>query len=113
MTPMPRRHPGATSATDHEFVEFLARIEQDIPPDIDPARLAAVKAAEGVRGRELVDVGKLRRIWRIPGRRVVCVLYDVDGSDDVHEILSSLPLYPSMDIEVTALGSHALDPTVD
>ena len=94
-------------------MEFLARIEQDIPPDIDPARLAAVKAAEVVRGQELVDEGKLRRIWRIPGRRAVYVLYEVDGPDELHEILASLPLFPWMDIEVTALGSHALDPTVE
>lgn len=94
-------------------MEFLARIEQDIPPDIDPERLAAVKAAEAVRGRELVDEGKLRRIWRIPGRRAVYVLYEVDGPDELHDILSSLPLFPWMDIEVTALGSHALDPTVE
>ncbi|MEA2024670.1 MAG: muconolactone Delta-isomerase family protein [Actinomycetota bacterium] len=92
-------------------MEFLARIEQDIPPDIDPERLAAVKAAEAVRGRELVDAGKLQRIWRIPGRRAVYVLYEVDGPDELHDILGSLPLFPWMDIEVTALGSHALDPT--
>ncbi len=94
-------------------MEFLARIEQDIPPDIDPALLAAVKAAEAVRGQELVDEGKLRRIWRIPGRRAVYVLYEVDGPDELHEILASLPLFPWMDIEVTALGSHALDPTIE
>lgn len=94
-------------------MEFLARIEQDIPPDIDPARLAAVKAAEAVRGQELVDEGKLRRIWRIPGRRAVYVLYEVDGPDELHEILASLPLFPWMDIEVTVLGCHALDPTVE
>ena len=94
-------------------MEFLARIEQDIPPDIDPALRAAVKAAEAVRGQELVDEGKLRRIWRIPGRRAVYVLYEVDGPDELHEILASLPLFPWMDIEVTALGSHALDPTIE
>ncbi len=91
-------------------MEFLARIEQDIPPDIDPERLAAVKAAEAVRGKELVDAGKLVRIWRIPGRRAVYGLYDVDGQDELHDILSSMPLYPWMDIEVMALGTHALDP---
>ena len=94
-------------------MEFLARVEQDIPPDIDPARLAAVKAAEAVRGQELVDEGKLTRIWRIPGRRAVYVLYEVDGPDELHNILASLPLFPWMDIEVTALGSHALDSTVE
>lgn len=91
-------------------MEFLARIEQDIPPDIDPERLAAVKAAEAVRGRELVEAGKLVRLWRIPGRRAVYGLYEVEGPDELHEILASMPLYPWMDIEVMALGTHALDP---
>lgn len=93
-------------------MEFLVRIDQDIPPDIDPAHLASVKAAEALRGRELVDEGKLCRIWRIPGRRAAYVLYEVDSPDELHDILSSLPLFPWMDIEVTALSSHALDPAV-
>jgi len=91
-------------------MEFLARIEQNISPDMDPARLADVKAAEKIRGQELVDEGKLRRIWRIPGRRAVYALYRVEGPDELHEVLSSLPLFPWMDIEITALGAHALDP---
>lgn len=91
-------------------MEFLARIEQNISPDMDPDRLAEVKAAEKVRGQELVDAGKLRRIWRLPGRRAVYALYKVDSTEELHEILASLPLFPWMDIEVTALGAHALDP---
>lgn len=91
-------------------MEFLVRIEQDIPPDIDPDLLASVKAAEGKRGAQLVAEGKLQRLWRIPGRRAVYGLYEVEGPDELHEILSSLPLFPWMDMEVTALGSHALDP---
>lgn len=82
-------------------MEFLARIEQNISPDTDPERLASVKAAEKVRGQELVDAGKLRRIWRIPGRRAVYALYQVDSTEELHEILSSLPLFPWMDIEIT------------
>lgn len=91
-------------------MEFLARIEQNISPDMDPVRLAEIKAAEKVRGQELVDAGKLRRIWRIPGRRAVYALYNVEGPDELHDVLSSLPLFPWMDIEITALGAHALDP---
>ena len=91
-------------------MEFLARIEQNISPDMDPVRLAETKAAEKKRGQELVDEGKLRRIWRIPGRRAVFALYRVEGPDELHEVLSSLPLFPWMDIEITALGAHALDP---
>ena len=91
-------------------MEFLVHIEQAISPDMDPERLATIKAAEKTRGRELVEQGKMRRIWRTPGRRAVTVLYEVEGPDELHEILSSLPLYPWMDIEVTPLGTHALDP---
>ena len=78
-------------------MEFLALIEQDISPDMDPVRLAEVKAAEKARGEELVVAGKLRRIWRIPGRRAVMALYRVDSPEELHEILSSLPLFPWMD----------------
>jgi muconolactone D-isomerase len=92
-------------------VEFLVHIEQHISPDMDPDRLAAVKAAEAIRGSELVDGGKLKRIWRVPGRRAVKVLYEVESTDELHDILSSMPLFPWMDIEVTALSAHALDPT--
>ena len=91
-------------------MEFLAHIEQDISPDMGPDRLAAIKAAEAVRGRELIEQGKLKRIWRTPGRRAVTALYEVEGPDELHEILSSLPLFPWMDIEVIPLGTHALDP---
>lgn len=91
-------------------MEFLARIEQNISPDMDPDRLAAVKAAEKVRGQELADAGKMLRIWRLPGRRAVMALYDVDSIDELHEIISSLPLFPWLDVTVTPLGAHSLDP---
>jgi muconolactone D-isomerase len=91
-------------------VEFLVHLEQAIPPEMDRDRLAAIKAAERARGEQLVADGKLRRIWRVPGRRATYSLYAVDGPDELHEILSSLPLFPWMDIEVKALSSHALDP---
>lgn len=90
-------------------MEFLARLEQDIPPDMDPERLAAIKAAEKVRGEELAAAGKLRRIWRLPGRRAVMALYEVDSADELNDIISSLPLFPWMDVTVTALSHHALD----
>lgn len=91
-------------------MEFLVHIEQNIPPEMDRDRLAAIRAAERERGERLVAEGKLRRIWRIPGRRASFSLYEVGGPDELHDILSSLPMFPWMDIEATTLGSHALDP---
>ncbi len=91
-------------------MEFLVHIEQDISPDMDSDLLTDIKAAERVRGQELIDQGVLRRIWRVPGRRAVTALYEVDGPEALHEALSSLPLFPWMDIEVVPLAAHALDP---
>ena len=94
-------------------MEFLARIEQNISPDMDPAQLADVKLAEKVRGQELADAGTLRRIWRLPGRRAVMALYDVASIDELHEVISSLPLFPWLEVTITPLGTHALDPQSD
>lgn len=91
-------------------MEFLVRLEQDIPPDMDPDLLATVKAAEQVRARELAAAGVMRRLWRLPGRRAVMALYEVDDADELHDAISSLPLFPWMDVTVTALSNHALDP---
>ena len=86
------------------------RIEQQIGSDFDRERLAQLKNAEHARATQLVEQGTLRRIWRIPGRRAVYSLYDVSGPDELHDVLSSLPLFPWMEIEVTALAAHASDP---
>jgi muconolactone D-isomerase len=92
-------------------MEFLVRLEQQIPPDMDPVRLGEVKAAEKIRGTELVESGIMRRIWRLPGRRAVMVLYDVESTDQLHDVIASLPLFPWMDVTVTPLSAHALDPS--
>ena len=91
-------------------MEFLVRLEQQIPADMDPDRLAEIKQAEYVRGTELAEAGVMRRIWRLPGRRAVMALYEVDSPEQLHDALSSLPLFPWFDITVTPLSAHALDP---
>lgn len=91
-------------------MEFLVKVEQHIAPDADAETMSAVKAAEFERATELVDAGTLTRVWRIPGRRALYCLYDVDGPDELHDVLSTLPLFPWLDIEVTALAGHRLDP---
>jgi muconolactone D-isomerase len=90
-------------------VEFLVSIDVRTPVDLDPERLAALQAAEAVRARELVAEGLLRRIWRIPGRRSNISLYEAPDATVLHAALSSLPLFPFMDIEVQALATHPVE----
>lgn len=90
-------------------MEFLVRIQTNLPPDLPVDRRTELLDAEAARGVELRSQGVLRRIWRIPGRLANFSLYDVANATELHELLSSLPLWPWMDVEVHPLARHALD----
>jgi len=89
--------------------EFLVRIETRLPPELPEAERTQLLEAESARGRELIESGKLRRIWRVPGRLANVSLYDVADADELHDLLSSLPLARWMDIRVEALAVHPLE----
>ncbi len=80
------------------------------PPEAPEEQRAEVFARELEQGQRLAHAGQLRRLWRIPGRWANWSLYDVADATELHEALSSLPLYPWMDIEVHALAEHPNDP---
>ena len=90
-------------------MEFLVSIDIRAPHDLDPDRLAALQSAETARARELMAAGTLKRIWRIPGRRANVSLYEAPDATALHAALSSLPLFPYMDIEVQALAIHPVE----
>jgi muconolactone D-isomerase len=91
-------------------VEFLVHIEVLWPPDGDPEEKARLVAAEAARARELIAEGRLRRLWRIPGRWANYGLWEAPDATTLHDALSSLPLAAWCDIEVTALAVHPTDP---
>ncbi len=90
-------------------MEFLVRIDVDLPPDVTEPRRRELLEAEAERGRELLASGALRRIWRVPGRRANVSLYEAPDATELHALLTSLPLWPWMDIDVQALATHPLE----
>lgn len=91
-------------------MEFLVRIEIRWPPDKPEEEREEVFSRELERGQELARSGALRRLWRIPGRWANWSLYEVADATELHAALTSLPLYPWMDIEVHPLAEHPNDP---
>ena len=91
-------------------MEFLVRIEIVWPPDAPAEDRARIFADELEAGQRLARAGKLRRLWRIPGRWANWSLYEVADATALHEALTTLPLYPWMDIDVHALAEHPNDP---
>ena len=87
---------------------MLFQVEMDvrIPRDIAPDAAAELKQAERELSQNLQRQGKWRHIWRVAGRYANVSIFDVETNDELHDILMSLPLFPFMDIKVTALCRH-------
>ena len=77
-----------------------------IPHDADPQKIAQLNAQEHERAKELQLQGKWLHLWRVAGKWANVSIFKVESPDELHEILSSLPLYPFMEIEVNALSQH-------
>jgi muconolactone D-isomerase len=90
---------------------FMAEMEVALPPDMDPAAAGELKARERAIAQELQRDGRWVHLWRVAGRYANVSVFDVTSPDELHELLSGLPLFPYMDIRVTALARHpsALD----
>lgn len=87
---------------------MLFQVEMDvkIPHGLDPDHLAELKAAEKARAQDLQRDGRWRHLWRIAGRYSNISIFDVADAAELHDLLCALPLFPFMDIRVTALCRH-------
>lgn len=85
---------------------FKVEMDVNVPLDFDPQRLEALKAAEKDRFQVLQQAGTWRHIWRVVGQYANVSIFDVASNAELHDTLMSLPLYPFMDVRVTALCRH-------
>ena len=85
---------------------FHVRMDVAIPHDLDPARRAEIVAREKAYAQELQEAGTWRHIWRVVGEYANLSIFDVDSNEELHELLSGLPLFPYMTITVTPLAQH-------
>ena len=90
-------------------MEFLVEIEIALPPDLDPTSRTDLLDREAARGRELRNNGSIVRIWRVPGRFANVGIWQARDATELNDALFSLPLFPWMDIRVTALATHHLE----
>ncbi|MGW5521170.1 muconolactone Delta-isomerase [Gordonia sp. NPDC003950] len=88
---------------------FHVRMDVRIPHDLDPDVRAQTVAREKAYSQDLQRSGKWPHIWRIVGEYSNYSIFDVESNDELHAILSGLPLFPYMDIAVTPLATHPSD----
>jgi muconolactone D-isomerase len=88
--------------------EFLVEIEIELPPQTPEDEHRRLLDAEAVRGRELRAAGSIVAIWRVPGRLANVGVWKAADASELHELLSSLPLFRWMRVDVRALAEHHL-----
>lgn len=85
---------------------FQVQMDVRIPHDLPAVQADALKSAERERAQALQQQGKWRHLWRHAGRYANTSIFDVSGPQELHDILSALPLFPFMTISVTPLCRH-------
>ncbi len=87
---------------------MLYHVRMDVRPPhgIDPAEFDRLKAEEKARAEALQREGKWVHLWRIAGQYANVSVFDVESHDELHALLSTLPLFPFMEIAVTPLARH-------
>ena len=85
---------------------FMVEMDVKVPLGYDPDRLAELKQAEKERSQDLQRAGTWRHIWRVVGQYSNVSIFEVPDGAALHDIMTSLPLYPFMDVRVTALCRH-------
>ena len=88
---------------------FLVRMDVNLPADMPSEEAAAIKAVEKAYSQDLQQQGKWRHIWRVVGEYSNYSVFDAESNDEMHNMLSGLPLFPYMDISVTPLAKHPSD----
>jgi muconolactone D-isomerase len=85
---------------------YLVRMDVNIPLDMPKELADAIKAEEREYSQELQRDGRWPHLWRVVGEYSNYSVFDVADNDELHTLLSGLPLFPYMDINVTPLAKH-------
>jgi muconolactone D-isomerase len=85
---------------------YLVHMQVELPHGMPADVAQEIKAREMAYSQALQREGKWLHLWRIVGEYANYSVFDVDSHDQLHALLSGLPLFPYMRLKVTALAKH-------
>lgn len=85
---------------------FLARMDVTFPESMDAEAKADFQVREQQYSGDLQRQGIMKGIWRVVGEYANYSIFDVDGHDELHAILTGFPMFAYMDIKITPLAKH-------
>ncbi|GGK69652.1 muconolactone Delta-isomerase [Ornithinimicrobium pekingense] len=87
-------------------MQYMVRMTVTLPPDLDPEVREQLVAAEKAYSQRLQQEGRIAAIWRVAGQFANYCLFDVASHDELHELVSGLPMFGYIQAEVEALATH-------
>ncbi|CAM3531691.1 muconolactone Delta-isomerase [Halomonas casei] len=85
---------------------FQVEMTVKLPPDMPEKQAEKIKATEKAYSQNLQHQGKWRHLWRVAGSYSNVSIFDVEDSAELQELVSNLPLFPYMAINVKPLCRH-------
>jgi muconolactone D-isomerase len=85
---------------------FQVEMTVKLPPDMPAEQAAKIKATEKAYSQDLQNQGKWRHLWRVAGSYSNVSIFDVADNAELQELVSNLPLFPYMEINVKPLCRH-------
>lgn len=85
---------------------FKVEMTVNIPSSLPADKTDAIKAEEKAYSQRLQREGKWLHIWRVAGLYANVSIFNVADNQELHDILTGLPLYPFMEISVQPLCRH-------
>lgn len=91
-------------------MQFIVRIDIDVPNSVPTETAETLKAAERSRAVELARSGRLHRLWRDPDRWANWGLWEATDEAELLTLIDGLPLGPYMTAKAYPVVAHPSDP---
>lgn len=87
---------------------MLFKVEMQVypPADMSSEAFESIKQKEKSYAEELQRDGIWLHLWRVVGQYANVSIFDVRDNQHLHEVLTNLPLYPYMEVDVVPLCVH-------
>ncbi|WP_419867947.1 muconolactone Delta-isomerase family protein [Chryseobacterium sp. CT-SW4] len=85
---------------------YVVEMDVNIPETWSDEKLADFMAREKECSQKWQSSGKWKYLWRVAGKYSNISVLEVESPDELHQIISSLPLFPYMTIKVTSVCKH-------
>ena len=87
-------------------MRFMVEMSVNLPPAMPADDREALLAREREYSQAIQHDGRWEHLWRVAGRYANVSILTSSSPDELHEIVSGLPLFPYLDIRVTPLARH-------